>query len=198
MNGATQVNAVEVCRQRLWAPHNIQCRSAARIASIRNRCLRRLLRSGGRYATCLVLSLHNIAAAANNPSTGSNGPVDGARFAAVAPALELPAAPGGSKFNPVVVFDRPLLPTRTTTPVENLALAAALEGFAGRTVRDDFSALQRYLDNNPDSAWSPGLETQLGHEYYRVGRYSRAIAAWRHVWESGRSASGDIAASVAN
>ena len=198
MNGATRGNAVEVCCRRPWSAHNIDGERAARDSGPRKRRVRRPFRSGIGYGTCLILSIHTLVAAANHPSTTSTGPVERSRFAAVAPALELPAAPGGSKLNTVSAFDRPLLPTGTTTPVENLALAAALERFAGRTVRDDFSALQDFLENNPDSAWSPGLETQLGHEYYRVGRYSRAIAAWRRVWESGRSASGDAASAVVN
>ena len=37
----------------------------------------------------------------------------------------------------------------------------------------------------PQSRWAVALETQLGREYYRVGRYSKALATWKHVWDTG-------------
>lgn len=95
-------------------------------------------------------------------------------------------------------FDSPLIPVRQPTALEDETLVAALERFGYRTVRDDFSALTEFLEQNPNSAWSPALETQMGGEYYRVGRYSKAISAWKRVWESGKTASGEVLSVLAN
>ncbi len=95
-------------------------------------------------------------------------------------------------------FDESLVPSRGPTLEENQALVAALERFGRRTVRDDFSSLTEFLVQNPDSPWGLALETQLGSEYYRVGRYSKAIATWKHVWESGKEKAGEISSFHAN
>ncbi len=91
------------------------------------------------------------------------------------------------------VFDVPLVPTHPPTDAESLVLIDSLEKFRQRKIRDDFSGLREFLDNHPDSAWSLALETQLGGEYYRVARYSRAIQAWQHAWQSGKANSGEAA-----
>jgi len=96
------------------------------------------------------------------------------------------------------VLIAPLMPSREPTTAENETLLAALERFRQRAVRDDFSSLTEFLERDPDSPWSLALETQLGSEYYRVGRYSKAIAAWKRVWESGRSKAGEISSFHAN
>ncbi|PYK99815.1 MAG: hypothetical protein DME19_07335, partial [Verrucomicrobia bacterium] len=90
------------------------------------------------------------------------------------------------------------MPAGQTISADDQALVAALEKFAARTLRDDFSALREFLDTHPLSAWSLALEKQLGHEYYRVGRYSKAISAWEHVWESGKSDDSEVSTVLAN
>jgi RHS repeat-associated protein len=85
-------------------------------------------------------------------------------------------------------FDEPLIPSGEPTRAENETLVAALEQFGQRTVRDDFSRLTEFLDRNPDSPWAVALRTQLGREYFRVGRYSKAIEAWNSVWTSNKAA----------
>src|ERR1041385_3370090 len=95
-------------------------------------------------------------------------------------------------------FDQPLMPSHSPTAEENQALLAALKQFGQRAIRDDFSSLTDFLDRNPDSPWSLALQTQLGSEYYRVGRYSKAIQTWKHAWESGKGKAGEIASSYAN
>jgi RHS repeat-associated protein len=95
-------------------------------------------------------------------------------------------------------FDAPLIPTREPTASENEVLITAVEQFATRTVRDDFSSLERFLENNPRSPWAPGLQAQLGSEYYRVGRYSRAIDAWNRAWTAQDAETGDDGMASAN
>src|SRR5207249_4248854 len=101
-------------------------------------------------------------------------------------------------FSQAHFFEEPLMPSREPTTAENETLLASLERFRQRAVRDDFSSLTEFLERDPDSPWSLALETQLGSEYYRVGRYSKAIAAWKRVWESGKSKAGEISSFHAN
>jgi len=95
-------------------------------------------------------------------------------------------------------FDAPLIATREPTASENDALIAAVERFAARTVRDDFSSLTAYLETNPNSPWALALRTQLGSEYYRVGRYSKAIDAWNQAWAARDDAAEDDRVASAN
>ncbi len=101
--------------------------------------------------------------------------------------LGLSAEPSAMEILQSQWFEAPLIPTREPTASENEALIAAVERFAARAVRDDFSSLTTYLETQPNSPWAQALLTQLGSEYYRVGRYSKAIEAWKRAWVSGSS-----------
>jgi hypothetical protein len=131
-----------------------------------------------------VLCSHVLLAAENTETKG--GP------------FGLGAAPSAGDISRTQFFDEPLIPIREPNVQENLALVAALERFGLRTVRDNFSSLTDFLDRNPDSPWVESLETRLGSEYYRVGRYSKAIKSWESVWKSGKSKTGDIVTRLAN
>ncbi len=103
----------------------------------------------------------------------------------------LSPAPSALEISQAQIFDVPLVPSREPTLEENQALVAALEQFGQRTVRDDFSSLTECLSRNPDSPWALALETQLGNEYYRVARYSKAIEAWKNAWNANKTATDD-------
>jgi len=111
--------------------------------------------------------------------------------AAPGPFVNLVSSPSSHvltarEIHDTTIFEQPLVPTGDPTDQENQALFQALKRFSQRTVRDDFSSLTGFLRQFPDSVWAPALEVQLGREFYRVGRYSKAILAWKHVWESQR------------
>lgn len=114
------------------------------------------------------------------------------------PMRSAETAPSSRQVSRAQVFEEPLLPISEPAPAENQALTAALEAFGQRTVRDDFSSLTGFLEGNQNSPWSLAVENQLGHECYRVGRYSKAIEAWKHAWESGKTQKSDAAGIVAN
>ena len=81
------------------------------------------------------------------------------------------------------VFDEPLIPCDgSPSQDENTALANALTAFASRTNSDDFSALEDYLDSEPNSRWYDSVLFSLGWEYYNTGYYSKAIDAWEEDW----------------
>ena len=96
------------------------------------------------------------------------------------------------------VFDTPLLPTRSPSNAESLALLDSLQNFRQRTVRDDFSSVESFLRDFPDSAWSVSLRSILGGEYYRTGHYSKAIEAWRSAWDQGKGFTNQVAMAIAN
>ncbi len=81
------------------------------------------------------------------------------------------------------VFDEPLITCDgSPSQAENTALANALVAFASRTSSDDFSALENFLDNDPNEHWYASVLFNLGWEYYNTGYYSKAIAAWEKDW----------------
>ncbi len=81
------------------------------------------------------------------------------------------------------IFQEPLIPCDSDpSSADNIAVAAALTAFANRASSDDFSALESYLDNNPESPWYNSVLFNLGWEYYTTGYYSKALAAWEEAW----------------
>lgn len=81
------------------------------------------------------------------------------------------------------IFEEPLIPMWGEPPMEeNKELAEALMAFASRTRRDDFSALESFLDSPIALNWYPSVLFCAGAEYYRAGYYSKAIAAWEETW----------------
>jgi RHS repeat-associated protein len=97
-----------------------------------------------------------------------------------------------------VLFDHPLMPVGEPTDQQNQDLLLAVQAFARRTVRDDFSGLTAFLALHPENPWAIAVETQLGQEFYRSGRYSRAMECWKHVWESSNSDDKEVAVALSN
>lgn len=105
------------------------------------------------------------------------------------PALQFSANPAPEEFLRARVFDEPLVPVGgNPTSGENSALAAALQDYAKRSRPDDFSALTRFLEKHPRSAWHAALLTGLGLEYYNTAYYSLALDAWQKAWALGQNA----------
>ncbi len=85
-------------------------------------------------------------------------------------------------------FEEPLVPVGgKSTPADNAALALALVAFSKRTVRDDFGALEGFLDSYPNSVWRVSLLTNLGSLYRQTGWYSKSLYVWEQAWASGKS-----------
>jgi RHS repeat-associated protein len=64
-----------------------------------------------------------------------------------------------------------------------------LIGYSKRSGPDDFSALTRFLAENPQSPWAAALLTDLGLEYYNTAHYSLALEAWHQAVVAGKAAS---------
>jgi RHS repeat-associated protein len=158
----------------------------------------KLMRPSVHCSVSLILFSHLLVAAEVPLATKSIEPQESAQTRPSNSRLGLSAMPRAPEISQAQFFDTPLIPSREPMPAENQALVAALERFARRTVRDDFSSLNGSIDRDPNSAWSLALQVQLGSEYYRVGRYSKAIAAWKHVWEAAKSDIGDVPSALAN
>jgi RHS repeat-associated protein len=87
------------------------------------------------------------------------------------------------------LFEEPLVPIGPDPePKGNAALARVLTAYSQRENPEDFSHLTSFLDAHPNSSWKPSLLLNLGLEYYRTGRYSKALEVWREAWERGKSA----------
>ncbi len=77
----------------------------------------------------------------------------------------------------------PLLrPVESAGESESIAFSRALDRFAQRSQRDDFTPLTDFLDAFPHGAWSPALRLQLAEEYYQTGWYSLALQTLRDLW----------------
>ena len=95
-------------------------------------------------------------------------------------------------------FEEPLVPTAKTTEQEDRALVDAIEQYRKRTSLDDFTALTRYIEQNPKSGWNMALWANLGLSYYRSGYFSLALDAFEHAWQLGRDAKDHQAKALAD
>ena len=96
------------------------------------------------------------------------------------------------------IFEGSLIPLGSTSPGENKALAAAIKTFRVRSVRDDFSALVNFLENNPHSVWRPSLLLNLGTTFRKTGYFTKALAVWQEAWEFTKTRTEPAATTTAN
>jgi hypothetical protein len=103
--------------------------------------------------------------------------------------LEFSANPTAEELFRARVFEEPLVPIGGAPGAEeNVALAAALMGYAKRSGPDDFSSLTGFLATYPTSPWRAALLTNLGLEYYNSAHYSLALEAWNEAWAHAKDA----------
>ena len=134
----------------------------------------------------LIISVTVGTAAAAQADSSTPVPAPNRTVPKVAPprtTLEFSAQPTTQEIFRARVFAEPLVPVAGEPGAEeNLALAAALLGYAKRSGPDDFSSLTGYLDTHPHSPWNAALLTDLGLEYYNTAHYSLALDSWEKAW----------------
>jgi RHS repeat-associated protein len=107
--------------------------------------------------------------------------------------------PSDSEFFRNSPFQEPLIPIGEQTSVsENQALAAALTAFTNRKVQDDFSAIDAFLAQYPQSAWQISLLTNMGLIYRKTGWYSKSLDAWEKAWSLGKTETKPAAKAMVN
>ena len=91
--------------------------------------------------------------------------------------------PSAQEIRDVRLFVEPLVPNGAgPSAEENRQLAEALHAHYQRAVADDFSGLEQFVADHPDSPWTPALLFNLGMDYYNTGWYSKALGAWEKAW----------------
>jgi len=98
----------------------------------------------------------------------------------------------------VRLLREPLVPARKPTATENAAVAAALIAYQAQTAKDDYSALQGFLTENPTSPWAPTVELNLGYLERDSGHFTSAIELWKQCWDSTKASADAKVAAVAN
>jgi len=97
--------------------------------------------------------------------------------------FDIPETPTVRDIASVHLLPEALVPVHPTpSAAQNKEIADALRLLSKRTVRDDFSALEQFVNEYPDSPWTPSVLFNLGLGYYRTGWYSKAINAWETAW----------------
>ena len=113
--------------------------------------------------------------------------------------LTFSSQPSDGEFFRNSPFQEPLIPIGAQTSMaENQALAAALTVFAKRNVQDDFSAIDTFLAQYPQSAWQISLLTNMGLVYRKTGWYSKSLDAWEKVWSLGKAETQPAAKATVN
>jgi RHS repeat-associated protein len=98
------------------------------------------------------------------------------------------AVPTDAEFFKARVFAEPLVPSATTSPEENIALANALARYLAAKDRAELDSIEGFLERHPRSPWRVSLLANLGMAYRRGGYFSRALAASKRAWEEGADA----------
>jgi RHS repeat-associated protein len=99
-------------------------------------------------------------------------------------AFVLSPNPSETELRSVRLFGEPLIPAGAApTAAQNAEVAAALRSHAARSVVDDYSALEQFVVQHPDSPWTPSLWYNLGREYYKTGWYTKALEGWGKAWQ---------------
>jgi len=112
--------------------------------------------------------------------------------------LQIVDAPTTADICAAVIFDHQLIPVGEPTDQQNQDLLLALQAFGRRSTRDDFSSLTSFVALHPDNPWTTAVQTQLGQELYRTGRYSSALNHWKQVWDSNKTAPTEEALALAH
>jgi YD repeat-containing protein len=98
------------------------------------------------------------------------------------------ATPRDEEITRARVFEEPLVPLGgVTNIVENRQLAEALLAYLKGGNSEDLSALERFLQAHPQSAWRVSLLTNMGIVYRRTGYFTRALAVWKEAWNLGKN-----------
>jgi hypothetical protein len=109
---------------------------------------------------------------------------DGTGAAPIVSLIALPDVPSDEQLLRVGLFVQPLVPSRSTTPDDNRAVAVALRAYsvARYTAPDSVGALADFVANRPESPWTPILLVDLGFVYRKTGHFSKALETWQTAW----------------
>jgi len=98
------------------------------------------------------------------------------------------AVNGGSYFKQRLVPVGPTLPSEA----ESQVLFEVLTQWRVQGDQAGLPALEKFVEEFPDSAWAPSIRINLGHLYRERGRYTLALQHWEEAWEATkRSPGGD-------
>lgn len=85
------------------------------------------------------------------------------------------------------LFADPLVARKGKLNVEeNKALAKVMNAFSRQTTSDDFSGIERFLEDHSDSRWSISLLSNLATSYFKSGYFTKALETWERVWSLGK------------
>lgn len=85
-------------------------------------------------------------------------------------------------------FEEPLVETAATSSEEDTALLGALGRQINNATDEENQSLNQFLASHPKSGWAMALYANLGLQYYRNGRFSKAIESFETAWKVGKSA----------
>jgi RHS repeat-associated protein len=73
------------------------------------------------------------------------------------------------------------------TSDETADLVNAIKAYRATTDAEDFSPLDKFLQDHPDSAYCAGVLTNLGYLAFQFGYYSKAIDYYERAWNIGKA-----------
>lgn len=108
------------------------------------------------------------------------------------------ATPSDFEFFKYSGLDLPLVPDGATTMGENVALATALSNYKSAGVVYDFSSIDDFLQNYPDSAWRASLLTNKGLSLRNHGFIGSSFSVLEDAWQLAKDAGNPSIRAYAN
>lgn len=127
----------------------------------------------------------------SNPAQTSSASETAAKIHAQSVTPTLPSNPTDLEIENYRVFAEPLTPMVAPTMAgENESLSRALSAFKTRTDAEDFSSLQNFLKEMPDSRWNAALQLNLGLLQRESGYISEALVSLQAAWQKSKDQTG--------
>lgn len=137
---------------------------------------------------CVILSAWNF------PCRGEQ-----ASFSEGVRQTPLSANPSAEQLGQVPDLPLALRPIEgTDSEAERVALASAIVGFRDQEQPEDLSVLETFVQQHPDSVWTPSVYLNLGSLAYRCGRFKLATENWKKAWELAKDDSSPDGQRIAN
>jgi RHS repeat-associated protein len=113
-------------------------------------------------------------------------------------AITVPEAATYEEISSYPGLPHALLATRANASSDERAAVAALLNALGTAKENEvIPLLERFVSGNSSSPWVAAIKINLGYLAYQKGYFTKAVNAWREVWESLRKAESSDARLVA-
>src|SRR4030095_11576245 len=115
-------------------------------------------------------------------------------------ALRVNGTDMATKISQMPIFERSIVWCTASPPSDEVAapLLEVLDSLSGKGPANATQVLEAFIQQNPNSPWTPSLRSLLGKYYRDTGRYSLALQHWQQAWDETKDTPSGNAKNVAD